>query len=102
MGDLESSFQEKIKDKIALPSVDVVFAPHHGRKTGKVICEWLEQMAPNLVIIGEAPCDDLDYYSGYNTITQNSAGAITLDCDGDSIQLLIREVKFDALTPGAT
>ena len=87
MGDLESSFQENIKDEITLPSVDVLFAPHHGRSSGKVIPEWLEQMSPNLIIIGEAPCEHLDYYDGYDTITQNSAGDIVLDCSGDNVHV---------------
>ena len=39
MGDLESDFQEKIKKQVTLPSVDVMFAPHHGRASGKVIGE---------------------------------------------------------------
>jgi beta-lactamase superfamily II metal-dependent hydrolase len=89
MGDLDSDFQERIKDQINLPQVDVLFAPHHGRGTGKVVTEWLEQMAPNLIIIGEAPSEYLDYYEGYNTITQNSAGDITLDCDGDKIYIYV-------------
>ena len=31
-------------------------------------------------IIGEAPSEHLNYYDGYDTITQNSAGDITLEC----------------------
>jgi hypothetical protein len=89
MGDLESEFQEKIKDALSLPSVDVLFAPHHGRDSGKVPCEWLEQMSPHLIIIGEGPCDYLNYYSGYNTLTQNSAGAITLDCADDFVHVYV-------------
>ena len=34
-------------------------------------------MNPKIVIIGEAPSDELHYYDGYNTITQNPAGHIT-------------------------
>jgi hypothetical protein len=37
-------------------------------------------MNPKLIIIGEAPCEQLNYYEGYNTITQNSAGDVTLEC----------------------
>ena len=35
-GDLENSFTEKIKDKIKLPKADIIFAPHHGRSSGKL------------------------------------------------------------------
>jgi beta-lactamase superfamily II metal-dependent hydrolase len=83
MGDLESDFQEKIKKTITLPSMDVLFAPHHGRDSGKVVQKWLDDMSPKLIVIGEAPSEHLCYYAGYNCITQNSAGAITFDCTDD-------------------
>ena len=31
-------------------------------------------------MIGEAPSKNLNYYGEYNTITQNSAGAIYVEC----------------------
>ncbi len=80
MGDLEADFMEKIKDEIRMVAADILFAPHHGRDSGKVPADWLEEMNPKIVIIGEAPSEDLNYYEGYNTITQNSAGDITLEC----------------------
>jgi beta-lactamase superfamily II metal-dependent hydrolase len=94
MGDLETSFQEKVKNTITLPSVDVLFAPHHGRSSGKVIPEWLEQMSPNLIVIGEAPCEHLDYYAGYDTITQNSAGSVVLDCDDDCVHIYVTNSEY--------
>jgi hypothetical protein len=63
-----------------LPKVDVLFAPHHARASGKVPHGWLEQLDPGLIIIGEAPSEYLDYYSGYDIITQNSAGDLMFDC----------------------
>lgn len=80
MGDLESDFMEKIKAEITIGQVDILFAPHHGRDSGKVPADLLKKMKPKLIIIGEAPSEHLNYYEGYNTITQNSAGDITLDC----------------------
>lgn len=80
MGDPKTDFMEKITDQVVIGSVDVLFAPHHGRDTGKVPGSWLKSMNPKIVIIGEAPSKHLNYYAGYNTITQNSAGDITLDC----------------------
>lgn len=71
MGDLETDFMEKIQEEITLPETDVLFAPHHGRASGKVPTKWLEQMNPGLIIIGEAPSEYLHYYDGYNVITQN-------------------------------
>ena len=41
-GDLENNFMEKIKDEIELPKADIIFAPHHGRSSGKIPKEWLD------------------------------------------------------------
>ena len=82
MGDLEEDFMENIKDEITFSKVNVLIAPHHGRKTGKIPQEWLEEMNPDIIIMGEAPSENLDYasYDGYNKITQNSAGDIIFEC----------------------
>ena len=80
MGDLESDFMEDIEDDLDLPKVDILFAPHHGRDSGKVPQGLLEDLSPEIVIIGEAPAEHLNYYGDYNTITQNSAGDIVFEC----------------------
>lgn len=80
MGDLESDFMEKVGGAIEMASADILFAPHHGRDSGKVPKGWLDVMHPKVVIIGEAPSKDLNYYGDYDTITQNSAGDIILEC----------------------
>ena len=79
-GDLETDFMEKIKDEIEWPDVDILFAPHHGRESGKIPESMLEEMDPQIVVIGEAPSKNLNYYGDYNTITQNSAGSIFCEC----------------------
>lgn len=81
MGDLETDLMDLVKDEISLPKTDILFAPHHGRNSGKVPSKWLDDMKPKVIIIGEAPSKDLNYYQGYDTITQNTAGDIILDCD---------------------
>ncbi len=80
MGDLETDYMEDIEEKLDIPEIDILFAPHHGRDSGKVPCSLLEKMKPKLIVIGEAPSEHLNYYAGYNTITQNSAGDIIFDC----------------------
>lgn len=80
MGDLETDFMEKIEDKVDIPEVDILFAPHHGRDSGKVPGAWLERMDPSLIVIGEAPSEYLNYYAGYDIVTQNSAGDLLFDC----------------------
>ncbi len=79
MGDLDTEFMENIKDEIDLPKVNVLFAPHHGRESGRIPREWLEQMNPDIVVIGEAPSKNLHYYGDYKTLTQNSAKNLTFD-----------------------
>ena len=79
-GDLETDFMEKIEEEVAWPEADIVFAPHHGRDSGKIPTSILEKMDPKIVVIGEAPSKNLNYYGNYNTITQNSAGSIYFEC----------------------
>ena len=78
---------EGIQDVIELPEADIVFAPHHGRFSGAIPQKWLEQIDPQIIIIGAAPSSELKYFANYNTITQNSAGDITLLCDGRSVYI---------------
>jgi beta-lactamase superfamily II metal-dependent hydrolase len=87
MGDLETDFLENIEAAVDLPKVSLLFAPHHGRDSGKVPASMLETMSPQIVIIGEAPSKHLHYYDGYNTITQNSAGDLIFDCHDDEIDI---------------
>jgi len=94
MGDLEADFMEDIKDEITMDAADILFAPHHGRDSGKVPADWLEEMNPKIVIIGEAPSEDLNYYEGYNTITQNSAGDITLECISGKIHIYVSNENY--------
>jgi len=88
MGDLETGFMESV-ELIPVGRAEILFAPHHGRQTGKVPEEWLNVIRPKLVVIGEAPSKDLDYYKGYNTITQNSAGDITFDCVSGKVRIYV-------------
>lgn len=96
MGDLENDFMTKIIDEITLPSVDVLFAPHHGRESGKVPKKWLEQMNPKIVVMGEAPSENLDYaaYDDYNKITQNSAGDIIFDCITNKVNVYVSNDNY--------
>ena len=80
MGDLETEFMEKIRDDVTLKATDILFAPHHGRKTGRVPGAWLERIDPTIIVVGEAPSSDLTYYDSWDTITQNSAGDIVFEC----------------------
>ncbi len=94
MGDLETDFMEAIQDKVDLPNVDLLFAPHHGRKSGRVPTNWLDDLEPKIIIVGEAPAADLEYYDGYNTITQNTAGDIVFQCERGIIHVYVSNANY--------
>lgn len=94
MGDLETGFMENIENDVKLAKVNILFAPHHGRESGKVPKSMLDILDPDIIIIGEAPSGNLNYYNGYNTITQNSAGDITFVNDGDEIHIYVSNENY--------
>jgi beta-lactamase superfamily II metal-dependent hydrolase len=94
LGDLETEFMEKISDQIKLEKTTVIFASHHGRKSGKIPDAWLEKLDPQIIVIGEAPSRHLNYYTGYKTITQNSAGDITMECVDKKIHFYVSNPDY--------
>ena len=86
-GDLETSFMEDIHDDIALLKAAIIFAPHHGRKSGRLPQTWLDDLEPKVIVVGEAPSEHLEYYKDFDTIKQNSAGDVTFDCDGSKVHV---------------
>jgi beta-lactamase superfamily II metal-dependent hydrolase len=94
LGDLEHEFMEKIFDSIELEKTTIVFASHHGRASGKIPDKWLEKLDPQIIVIGEGPSRHLHYYTGYKTITQNSAGDITFDCEDDFVHIYVSDSKY--------
>lgn len=94
MGDIEKGFIEKIKDQVDWKEVDILFAPHHGRDSGKVPDEILKQLNPSVIVIGDAPSEHLNYYSGYNTITQNSAQNIIFECVTGKVHIYVTNPKY--------
>lgn len=65
--------------------VDILVAPHHGRKTGGND-EYLDVLNPKLTLFGNAKSQYLDYSSwnnrNLNHITNNQANCIILDTNG--------------------
>lgn len=87
MGDLETDFMERILDEVSLPKTNLLFAPHHGRKSGKIPAKWIDAMDPDIIVMGEANANDSDYasYPNHNKIRQNTAKDITFECEGSKI-----------------
>lgn len=95
MGDLETEFMENIEDDLSLSAVHILFAPHHGRDTGKIPQSLLDVLKPKIIVIGEAPAEHLNYYAGYNTITQNSAGDISFECDTGVVHIYVSNDAYE-------
>lgn len=94
MGDMEHDFLDKVKDDILWQDVDILFAPHHGRESGKIPPDVLKKINPQIIVIGEAPSQHLNYYSGYNTITQNSAKDITFRCETGIVHVYVSSSTY--------
>lgn len=94
-GDLEHEFMDTIKNDFTLPNADVIFAPHHGRYSGEIPEKWLKDISPQVIILGEAPSEYLRYFNNYNTITQNSAGDITLLCESGKVHFYCSESTYE-------
>lgn len=89
MGDMQTEMQEvflrEMKDQ--LKPVDIFFHPHHGRKTSAPPQELLDILNPKIVVISNAPADDLNYDEPDRTITQNRAGDIVFVNEGDYVHV---------------
>jgi len=94
LGDLETEFMSNITDSIALSKTTIVFAAHHGRDSGKIPNAWLEKLDPQIIVIGEAPSRHLNYYTGYNIITQNKAQDITMDCTDNKVHFYVSNENY--------
>lgn len=89
MGDLETEMQQAYYDeyKNSIPHVDILFQPHHGRKSGSVPDDLLKALNPKLIIIGNALSEHIDYGDSRQTITQNTAGDIRFENDGKEVHI---------------
>lgn len=89
MGDLETDMQQEFYDtcKSNIPQVDILFQPHHGRKSGAVPDDLLKKLSPKLIIIGNAPSEHIEYGDSQMTITQNTAGDIIFANDGNEVHI---------------
>ena len=80
------------KYKVLVSNVDVLLAPHHGRKTGEND-NYLDILKPKLTLFGNAESVHLDYNSWNNRnlrkLTNNEAGTIVLDIKDDNIRVYI-------------
>jgi hypothetical protein len=92
MGDMESDMQASMYEEIkgTIGPVDVLFLPHHGRSSANLPENLLQELDPKLIIVGAAPCNeiDYDYYDSDKTLTQNTALDFELLIDMNCIHVL--------------
>lgn len=94
LGDLETDFMETIEDEIELPSVDIVFAAHHGRS--RMPAKWIAEMDPQVIVLGEAPREHLEYYDGRDHFRQNTARDITFDSEAGYTHVYVGNPGYEA------
>lgn len=97
MGDIENTFLERVKGEVDWVEVDILFAPHHGRDSGKVSTNILAKLKPKIIVIGEAPSENINYYDEYNTITQNTAGDIVFECETSKTHVYVSNENYSVL-----
>lgn len=93
-GDLDGEYLDKIKEKLSLGSPEIIFAPHHGRDSGKIPSSMLRDMSPRIVVLGQCDSEYLNYYSGYNTITQNRAWGLLFEIDNQGIHVFVENPNY--------
>ena len=81
---------EELSDDVK--DIDVLIAPHHGRKTGGND-EYLDILKPKLTLFGNAKSKDLDYQSWSSRellyITNNQANCVILDTNNGEIKVYV-------------
>jgi hypothetical protein len=53
-------------------------------------------MNPSVIVLGEAKAEDLHYYPGWNTITQNLAGDIAFECLDGRVDVYVSSTTYSA------
>lgn len=98
-GDSEKQTWDKIlaRESERLENVDILVAPHHGRKSGGND-EYLKVLNPKLSLLGNAKSQFLDYSSFNNRelrhYTNNEAGNIILNINADGISIYLENAQF--------
>lgn len=86
---------EKWEDDVK--DVDLLIAPHHGRKSGRSY-KFLDTVNPKMTFFGNARSEHLAYdawnYRKLEHITNNEANCMVVDCSGNDLTLYVTYKKF--------
>ncbi len=80
--------------KNLVTDIDILFAPHHGRDSGRSY-DFLDTLKPKVTLFGNASSEHLAY-DRYKPIriTNNQAGYVVLEITGDSIIVSVKNFEF--------
>lgn len=98
-GDSHDNTWEHILDewKDVIKDVDLLIAPHHGRKSGRSY-KFLDTVNPKMTFFGNARSEHLAYSAWYNRkleyITNNQANCMVVDCSGNNLSLYVTNESF--------
>lgn len=98
-GDSHDNTWEHILDKWEddVKDVDLLIAPHHGRKSGRSY-EFLDTVNPKMTFFGNARSEHLAYsawtYRNLEYITNNQANCMVVDCSGSNLTLYVTYETF--------
>lgn len=98
-GDSHDNTWEHILDKWEddVKDVDLLIAPHHGRKSGRDY-KFLDTVNPKMTFFGNARSEHLAYsawnYRKLEFITNNQANCMVVDCSGNNLTLYVTNESF--------
>ena len=98
-GDSHDNTWEHILDNwgSAVRDVDLLIAPHHGRKSGRSY-EFLDTVNPKMTFFGNARSEHLAYsawkYRNLEYITNNQANCMVVDCRAPNLILYVTYETF--------
>ncbi len=98
-GDSNDKTWEHILDKheTDVTDVDLLIAPHHGRKSGRDY-DFLDVLNPKLTFFGNAKCEHLAYSAWNNRnlpfITNDQAGSMVVETGSNSIDVYVTNQTF--------
>ncbi|MBD0370285.1 MAG: MBL fold metallo-hydrolase [Pyrinomonadaceae bacterium] len=80
--------------KARVSNIDVLFAPHHGRDSGRSY-EFLKTLKPRVTLLGNASSNHLAY-SCYPPIriTNNQAGYVIIDISSSAMTFYVKNYDF--------
>lgn len=86
---------EHHKDDVT--DIDLLIAPHHGRKSGRSY-DFLRTLTPTLTFFGNAPSDHLAYAAwanrGLSIVTNNQANCMVVDTSTNPMTLYVTHGNF--------